>query len=58
MNGHRHIHIFAVQEEPTASRAGKGTPTLPPVTLVVGAGQKGPPAEVAGKSTVRAFLLM
>ena len=40
--GHRHIHIFAVlliiwssKKNPTASRAGKGTPTPPAMTLVV-----------------------
>ena len=57
VNGHRHIHILAVPEGHTASRAEKGTPTLPAVTLVVGAGRKGQPTEVAGKSTARSFLL-
>ena len=55
-NGHRHIHIFAVlpiiwssKKNPTASRAGKGTPTPPAMTLVVGGRPKGAASRGCGQ---------
>ena len=55
-NGHRHIHIFAVlpiiwssKKNPTASRAGKGTPTPPAMTLVVGGRSNGAASRGCGQ---------
>ena len=55
-NGHRHIHIFAVllivwssKKNPAASRAGKGMPTPPAMTLVVGVRSNGAASRGCGQ---------
>ena len=55
-NGHRHIHIFAVlpiiwssKKNPTASRAGNGTPTPRAMMLVVGGRSNGAASRGCGQ---------